>query len=169
MIRKPAMQKKLKEVSDKTPKKIETKKEAEATKQALNNDNPVDKTSEDSSPETVKVLTTPKTASKETPEEVKKEAPGAEVKIEAKKSSHPLELVKNNYLVVGVFKMVKNAESYKKLLRSQGYVTNIGYSSKSGSFYVYLSKYEFIEDARKERSGVRELELFNNAWIMSVE
>lgn len=102
-------------------------------------------------------------------EEVKKEAPGTEVKIEEKKTTHPLELKDGNYIVVGVFKIVKNAENYKKKLRSTGYTSFIGYSSKTGNFYVYLSNHQYVEDARAERVEVRELDVFNNAWIMTVE
>jgi type IX secretion system PorP/SprF family membrane protein len=102
-------------------------------------------------------------------EEIKTEAPGSEITIEEKKSTHPLELKKSTYLVVGVFRFVKNAETYKKQLKAKGYTSFIGYSSKSGSFYVYLAEHSDIQDAREERDSVREMELFSNAWIMTVE
>jgi hypothetical protein len=102
-------------------------------------------------------------------EEIKTELPGTEIRIEEKKSTHPLELKKSTYIVVGVFKFVKNAETYKKQLKAKGYTTFIGYSSKSGSFYVYLAEHLDIQDARDERDSVREMELFSNAWIMTVE
>ena len=92
-----------------------------------------------------------------------------EKKIEEKESTHPLELKEGNYVVVGVFKMVRNSENFQKQLKATGFNTNIGYSSKSGMYYVYLSQYQDVDDARSETYDVRQLEGFEKAWIMTVE
>jgi type IX secretion system PorP/SprF family membrane protein len=75
-----------------------------------------------------------------------------------------------NYIIVGAFSTKENAQVYSNAVNKEGYSANVAFYSKTGYYYVILSKQEVLETAKKILEDIRTHEIldFKKAWILSV-
>jgi type IX secretion system PorP/SprF family membrane protein len=95
--------------------------------------------------------------------------PKEEERIEVQKRSHPLELKKGNYVVVGSFNVFENAVRFTHSVYKRGMRSDYRYSSKTMRYYVYVYQSGDVDEARGERDRVRQLMGISDAWVLIVE
>ncbi len=95
--------------------------------------------------------------------------PKEEERIEEQKRSHPLELKKGNYVVVGSFNVFDNAVRFTHAVYKRGMRSDYRYSSKTMRYYVYVYQSEDVDAARAERDRIRQLTGISDAWVLIVE
>ncbi|MDN5205278.1 OmpA family protein [Fulvivirgaceae bacterium BMA10] len=78
----------------------------------------------------------------------------------------PLE--KGVYIVIGAFRELHNAVDYKNFLASKGYESDYGTREDTEYYYVYLYKFEDVEQARSETWRLRGTQHFKGAWMLRV-
>jgi len=97
--------------------------------------------------------------------------PKSETRIEVvpeKKSSNPLEMSQGNYVVVGAFKIKKNATNYTQQLKDMGYQSKMGFNSSTQIYYVFIYRSNEINQATKEMDSFKSVQGFENTWILTV-
>lgn len=85
-----------------------------------------------------------------------------------KRGQHLLELPVGNYVIVGAFRVFKNAEHYSDKLAMQGYPALFGFLTAKNLYYVWIYKGDTPQDTRNRRDELRKLKQFENAWYLSV-
>ncbi len=88
--------------------------------------------------------------------------------IPEKKSSNPLEMSQGNYVVVGAFKIKKNAQNYTQQLKDMGYQSKMGFNSSTQFYYVFIYKSNEINQATQEMDSFKSVQGFENTWILTV-
>lgn len=78
------------------------------------------------------------------------------------------QITKGNYLVVGSFLFLKNAQNYESYLRKNSFEATTGFYPGNKHYYVYLSQSTNLEELRGKRDEARVLEEFKDAWILII-
>jgi outer membrane protein OmpA-like peptidoglycan-associated protein len=78
------------------------------------------------------------------------------------------EIKTGNYLVVGSFAYIKNAQSYVKQLRNNSNSAHLGYYAANNHYYVFLLNSPDLAKIRRERDKLRSKEQFKDAWVLSI-
>lgn len=86
-----------------------------------------------------------------------------------KRGSHEEELALGNYVVVGMFSYKENVYRYIRALEGFGFSGKFGHSSKNGQWYVYMDQTADINAAKQSRDRFRNLKIFKDAWLLTVE
>ncbi|MDH5397837.1 MAG: PorP/SprF family type IX secretion system membrane protein [Cyclobacteriaceae bacterium] len=87
-----------------------------------------------------------------------------------RRGGHLLEIPAGQYVMVGVFSNYENAEKLSDDLFMRGYhEAKFGYITQRGFWYVYIHKSDDIELSRQVRNSVRGMDLFKEAWVMTIE
>lgn len=89
-----------------------------------------------------------------------------------KTTTHPAKsftLSKGHYVVVGAFSTMNNATRYARSIRTKGYSADVSLNPKKKLYYVYIFSSYDIEEARKARNQYRLKNLFDEAWLFSME
>lgn len=86
-----------------------------------------------------------------------------------KRGNHSNELEVSDYIIAGVFSSQANAERYSNGLKKLGYVANFGHLTEKRLWYVYLFQGNDINQARTERDKLRQLRMFKDAWLLTVQ
>ena len=86
-----------------------------------------------------------------------------------KRGDHPQELPAAEYVVVGVFKSLDNAEHFSNGLRSLDYKTQHGHLTPTDLWYVYIMKTNNAQRAQAEQKRLSKLFLLRDAWLLTVE
>jgi len=86
-----------------------------------------------------------------------------------KRGTHPNELDAGNYIINGVFSTKENADRFTRRLNSLGFTAKNGYSTNRRFWYIYLYRTEDINEAKRELEKYRNLTLFKDAWLLTVE
>jgi hypothetical protein len=86
-----------------------------------------------------------------------------------KRGDNKEDLEVGNYVVVGVFQSRVNAESFVKSLKRMSFEAHFGFLTEKGYWYVYLFQSDDINAVRAERDKNRNLILFKDAWLLTVQ
>ncbi len=84
-------------------------------------------------------------------------------------SNNPLEMQPGNYAVVGTFSQRPNAERMAQKLSGEGFMSDVGFNSEKGYYYVYLSASDSLNNVKNEVQQLRQKGSFSDAWILVVE
>ena len=85
-----------------------------------------------------------------------------------KKGAHAQELDVSDYVVVGVFKLEKNAHHFSDGLKKLGFKAKYGHLTEKEVWYVYLVQTNDINTARAQRDNFRKMKIFRDAWLLTV-
>lgn len=72
------------------------------------------------------------------------------------------------YVVVGAFKIQKNAIRFTEVLVQQGTTASYGYNPENDMHYVYTGKFLNLDTAAMEVSHIREDTAFHDAWVKAI-
>lgn len=86
-----------------------------------------------------------------------------------KRGSHPEELNVGNYVINGAFSSKENADRFSKELLKLGFNARYGHLTKKNLWYVYVAQSTDINQAKLDREKYRNLKLFKDAWLLTVE
>jgi type IX secretion system PorP/SprF family membrane protein len=85
------------------------------------------------------------------------------------RGAHPQELEVGHYVINGVFSTAANADRFVKALAKLGFNANYGHLSKKDLWYVYVTQTSDINQAKLDREKYRNLRVFKDAWLLTVE
>jgi type IX secretion system PorP/SprF family membrane protein len=86
-----------------------------------------------------------------------------------KKGRNPLEMQTGNYVVIGAFRIQKNARAFEAQLRTKYPSVKTGFNSLNQIFYVYILLLDDTEAALEKLESTRTGSGFENAWVLKVE
>jgi type IX secretion system PorP/SprF family membrane protein len=86
-----------------------------------------------------------------------------------KRGQHAQELEVSEYVIVGAFRTIENANRFSEGLTSLNYNTKVGFLTAKDLWYVYLLKTTDKAKARMERDRVGKVFLLRDAWLLTVE
>lgn len=86
-----------------------------------------------------------------------------------KRGTHTSELQTGNFVIVGAFSSQANAQRYARGLVQLGYLAQYGHLTQKNLWYVYIHRSDDINEARGERDKFRQLRMFKDAWLLTVE
>lgn len=95
--------------------------------------------------------------------------PNAERHEFVKRGNHNSEMNLADYVIVGAFKSEANAKRYSDGLTQMGFDTSdYGYISERQIWYVHIEATNNLEEARKQRDKYRMMNMFKDAWLLTV-
>lgn len=75
-------------------------------------------------------------------------------------------LLPSNYLVIGVFAYLDNAQSFRAYARTQGFSAKYGYYPSRGYYYVYTFASDSATQVIDACLHLREISEFDDAWVL---
>lgn len=85
------------------------------------------------------------------------------------RGGHQNELKLGDYVIAGVFKSDANAKTYANGLTKLGFTADYGYLTERNLWYVYVAHTSDINSARTERDKYRQMKIFKDSWLLTVQ